>query len=359
MPQTNPAFDTPTMRRARPVLLLGYGSIQQTTNQLLAALHDDLDRSIGSRLAIHALPQGVMAKILFQIQNLVASYRDISHSSGLVIYASAALSLFHVLWARLLGRRVTILIWDLYPDAKVHEGAAKATSLATRLYALAERFALRRASVIAVPSSDYSGHPYFRGFDNLRQLPLWPTLALQPPRSRTPWQPGSDRPVEIAFAGQNLASRGINEAIEKLRRVFTGPLRLSIFEPGRTVRETRSPSPDVAIDLMPEVPHGDLPKALDGFDFGLVAIQPDYPLPCAPSKTLLYVAARLPILYHGPHNAFMEDFVGGRIGMTITQLESAKELSDRWSAMQDEVEDNFERIYAELLVSEKKIAEIF
>lgn len=359
MPQSNPVFDTPTSRRrARPVLLLGYGRIQQTTNQLLLALHENLDRSVGSRLLIHALPPGVAAKILFQVKNLFASFRDIWSSSGLVIYASAALSLFHVLWARLLGRRVTILVWDLYPDAKIHEGAAKAHSLSARLYAMVERFVLRRAAVIAVPSTDYSCHPYFRDFGNLRQLPLWPTLDMRPARSQPVWRADVDRPVEIAFAGQNLASRGMVGAIEQLSRIFRGPLTLSIFEPGRTARETRSSPQGITIKLMPEVPQSELPKVLDAFDFGLVAIQPHYPLPCAPSKTLLYVAARLPILYHGPKNAFMEKFVDDRIGVAITGMESSGQFSDRWSDISSEVEENFEKIYAELSVSEKKIAEI-
>lgn len=335
------------------VLFLGFGSEQQTTNMLFKKLADAASSHVDSVFKIRRLPAGVANKLRYGLRQIAEDWRLARQHDRVVVYASAALSLPILLACKLLGRPTAVFVWDIYPDSKVHaSGGKKGPSIA--LHDCLERAGLRLASQIWVPSTDYLHAPSLaRHRHKVGILPLWPTLQRI---DRKP-QPLAD-PVRVLFTGQVLASRGLEPAYLRLIDVFGPRVELHIY--GEIV-EPLSPAFE---DRHRVIYHGLKPQAelipeAQSYDFALICLEQEYPLPAAPSKSLFYLSLGLPMLYFGPKMSFLDEYFIGKVAIDITRPEAADGFRQNVARLYDGLDVQLPSTFQALDLNWDKIAKVF
>lgn len=335
------------------VLFLGFGSEQQTTNMLFKKLADAASSHVDSVFKIRQFPAGVANKLRYGLRQIAEDWRLARQHDRVVVYASAALSLPILLACRLLGRPTAVFVWDIYPDSKVHASGGK-QGLSIALHDWLERAGLRLASQIWVPSTDYLQAPSLtRHRRKVGILPLWPTLQRI---DRKP-QPVSD-PVRVLFTGQVLASRGLEAAFLRLIDVFGPRVELHIY--GEIV-EKPSPAFDdrhrvICHGLKPQV---ELIQAAQNYDFALICLEQEYPLPAAPSKSLFYLSLGLPMLYFGPKVSFLDEYFIGKVAIDITRPEAADGFGQDVARLCDGLDLQLQSTFQALDLNWDKIAKVF
>lgn len=283
------------------ILLLTNGREGQTTAILFRALARKLSERHSVDLRLRPPPPGVLGllrRMLLPSRDQIRAVRD---CDVLILHTAVAFRLVDGLIARLLGKRILVFYWDVYPDSMSHSDSPR-TSLLTTAFGFAERAVLRRADAILIPIEDYRLHPAVAALRKVSVFPMWPTSeTVLPPRQRTEGS-GATR---IAFSGQVNKIRDLDSACQLLCRRFEGPLELHIYSTDRFEPDaaTRSLIPGrLSIIHHGFLPEDELAVELNSMDAGLISLAPDFPLPAFPSKLFAYVQAGVPVVYHGPQN---------------------------------------------------------
>lgn len=287
----------------RRILLLANSSLEQNTGRLMAALAARLGERHEARLRLRPMRRGLFGRAAAILVPSLAAARAITRADILVVHSMVSLAAPHVLFARLLRKRVVVFLWDIYPDA-ITEAGRPLPRFAASLLGWIERRVLGAADRVLVPSADYLAHPTVARIRQTEVFPLWL------PQGEAAISPSAAMPggaLRIGVAGQINPLRDIAAAAAALAQAAAGPVELNIF--------SRDPFPSPGAAPLPGsvrvTHHGFLAPdrlrtAFAALDAGLVSLTPRFTLPAFPSKILTYVAAGLPVIYHGPNAPALE-----------------------------------------------------
>ncbi|MFQ5622075.1 MAG: hypothetical protein ACE5FS_01640 [Paracoccaceae bacterium] len=305
---------------ARRVVMIANGTADQTAGRLLARLAAGVRRSGHIFLHFRDLPAGRWAKMRYLLTPDRRLIGGLARCDTVVVHTAAMLSLPAMLTARALRKRVVVFFWD---DYTARAGGAG------RVAGTLERFALKLAHAVAVPSGDYLRAPPVRKAAAVSVVPLWPSHENMPPHATLPRQGARMR---IVFAGQINALRDIPGAVAELAPRLPEASELHVFSAGR---------PDIGAGLPRNfriighrrVAQDSLPRRLSAFDFGLVSLDRGFRGPAFPSKILTYLAAGLPVIYRGPQlDAVVELLERRQLGVVLRAGETS-DLTSRLTAL--------------------------
>lgn len=282
------------------VLLLANGRAGDGTGRLFTSLACRLEVSgHTTRLQFREHPKGWWPKIRRGALAELRCVRVVAASDVLCVHTAASLSLFSLCLAALLRKKVVCFLWDIYPQ-ELPRGDSVSKRAVVHVFGVVERFALGRAAVLYVPSSDYLSHLSPRLRAKGVEYPLW----VVDPVAATPIRDGMGKTLEVAFAGQINAARGLEVAVRRLAALPSSvPIRLHIFSRDRATDDllhTANVSETLSIIEHGFVSPVELQEHLRAAHFGLVSLEPRYALPAFPSKIMSYLAAGVPVLYFGP-----------------------------------------------------------
>jgi hypothetical protein len=274
----------------------------------MQALTNRLKSGYAATLHRRAFPRGLHRKIGAILKFELTNIGRILRADVVVMHTPLSLSLGSIVMARLLGRRVLLVVWDLYPESSVVTGTFR-NPLLICLYDLTERASLRLAHSVFVPSRDYAAHPKLAGLRDVHFLPIWPIAERQPVRARALHE---GEPIRIGFAGQVTVMQNVPAAIGDIaERLSERKIEFHLFG-SDTVPAEIAELAERRRGQLRIIPRGYLEgdvfqHALAALDAGLVAIDPAFTLPAFPSKTTAYVSSGLPVIFRGPPNAGMLD----------------------------------------------------
>lgn len=299
------------------VLLISNGSASAGTARLFADLWGRLSHAgKDAQFIPRDLPRGALPKLFSLICREWPILFSVWSSRVLLIHTSAALNVLPVLMAKLLGRRVVVFGWDVYPDSLPRAGSFGSAS--KWVFRWIERTVLALADEVAVPSEDYEQH-FAKVARNCRTVPIWAT----DPWRDWPALPPLDTTLRVAFAGQVNGARGVSEAIRVLGRLLPDGThcQLDLFSRDpMPASEMSDVGPAVEIKWHGHLGSDELSTALAECHFGLVALRSDFPWPAYPSKLANYVSAGLPVLYHGPSLPALEaDIHDFHLGLVLDE----------------------------------------
>jgi hypothetical protein len=299
----------------RRVLVVTLGSQGTSSN-----LFKEIGRVIGNRadckeitiqLAGTTFLQRVGSMLMSNIRHIGA----VMWAQVVIVHVFALSSVALMMTARLLGRRLVIFQWDIYPTTLA--GRPYMTSFTRRFLNRLENWCVQLAHVIVLPSEDFL--PWQQSHKTV-VFPLWPqtNLRLAPvTRKETP-----NEVYHIAFAGQINELRGLRECVLHLcEHLVTGQIVLHLFssdpfDPGQY------DSSKLSIQRHEHLPREDLQTHLQKMHFGLVSLNPALDQPGFPSKTFDYLAVGLPILYFGrPLPGYTDSLEEHKVGLDITSFE--------------------------------------
>ncbi len=291
--------------RAQRVLLATNQDEVVTPGKLFRTLADRLDRLDGVEAEYLALelPRGSKAKVLRLLRPRLANIRAFFRADVICLHSAVAFTAAYAFFGRLLGKRVVVFLWDVFPEPLIEMGLVRDT-FATRLLGWLERRVLGSASAVYVPTQDYLSAQQIARLRRVSVLPMWPYLdaGTMPP-------PLAAEPLRVGFAGSINPIRDFPGAVAELARAAGGPVELHVW----------SADPAEGFELPANVTlahHGfvgqeELTRALAGMDAGLVCLSPEFDWPSFPSKIFSYVCAGLPIVYRGPPAPALRDILTG------------------------------------------------
>lgn len=337
------------------VMLQSNGSAEQTTGALFLSLRDRLsEHGLECHLVLRSLPKGVGPKLRSMGRLLASSVENIRNSDVLLVHSALSLSLPDILIAKVMRKKVIAFVWDIYPASTIEAGNLN-NPAARVIYGLTEWFGLRAADRILVPSSDYL--PYLSRFGYKSAVhPLWASAGLQETRIGRSTETNE---LRLVFAGQINAIRGIEGALTSLcealpNRVIT----LDVFSKDGLPDEVVSATDkfrNLRVSHRGFVPQDKLAEELGSFDFGLVALSPEFTLPSFPSKIMAYISTGLPVLYWGPsRKGLIEALDAFNIGV---HLEENSFSADSLSIEHDAFLTGRSRYFEEILSCERDLVE--
>ena len=199
-----------------------------------------------------------------------------------------------ILMAKLMRRRIVVFQWDVYPITLA--GRRINQRMSRRVADATENLLLRLADRLIVPSADFLPHVASRG-KTPAIIPLWPQKSL-PIRAHSS-VPVDNGPVNIGFAGQINATRGLSEFVDHLAAQSDHPVHLHLFS-GSAIEGLLAELPGrVVVTHHGHLSRDALQNAFRGMHFGLICLSPKLDQPGYPSKTYDYLAAGLPLIYFG------------------------------------------------------------
>lgn len=279
------------------VLVLNAASPTSSSGYLFEALAEALREAGHDAHAVHTRDRGGLKG---QVHALLPLARDrrrhLARAEVVVVHTSVIFNAVDILWAKLRGARVMAIYWDSYPESFEVLGARQ-NRIKSWIIGAVERSILRLCDRILPPSADYV--PHIRSLfpkADVRVLKMWPFSPVCDPTPAST----EDEAVHVVFTGAVNIIRGLDHAIDLLSRQSTRPVVIHTYGHDAPA----FPGLD-AMDKVRHEHHGFVPQEqinakLAAYDFGLVSLHPDFPLPAFPSKTLSYLCAGLPILYAGP-----------------------------------------------------------
>jgi len=302
----------PSGDQKRRLLFITLGASTGTSAHLFSELSNFLSEDHECRgISINLPGASLLKRSLAILASNLRHIRDVVWAQVVIVHVPSALSLPLLIAARVLGRKLVIFQWDIYPTTLA--GRQYVTSLPRRFAHQMERICLKLADVTVLPSED------FRAAAQARDpviFPLWPqsTLLLQPVRA----VPAADQVFHIAFAGQINELRGLRECVAHLRERSRDRLVLHIFS-SDPVGNMPQDDGMLHIEQYGRLPREELQARLRQMHFGLVSLNPRLDQPGFPSKTFDYLVAGLPVLYFGkPLPAFTGDLEKFGVGVDIT-----------------------------------------
>jgi len=324
MPLTGNVSPSGAATTERPrLLLLCNGTEQETTGRLCMALARNLERHFAVRLRLRSFPTGILRKIPALVAGLAPRIPDILWADAIIVHTTFSLSLIDIVLARILGKKVYSLVWDIYPESfRIHGNISNPVLIG--IQGLIEHLGYRLSTKMFVPSEDYIR--FLPGYAQKKAtvMPLWTT----DPVADVPAREVRDE-LRVVFAGQINVLRSLTDAFQCVLGAVSGPIEAHLF--------SRDPAPDDLLGLAEREGrlmvshHGfvsaeELQPILRTMDFGLVALVGDYNLPAFPSKIMAYAAAGLPILYSGPQSnrALADAISASGIGLV---LDSERKMS--------------------------------
>ncbi|MBB1020059.1 glycosyltransferase family 4 protein [Dietzia sp. E1] len=284
------------------VLMQSNGSLGQTTGALFSSLRDRLaKRGVDCELDLRALPPGILPKFPAMANRLFSGAKKVRGIDVLMVHSAVSLSLPEIILAKLMGKTVVSYIWDIYPESTIAAGGLR-NPFTRLMYGVTEKIGIGLSDLVLVPSDDY--------LDSLHSSrhktwvhPLWPVSSARSVESRD----SNASPAKIVFAGQINSIRGIGPAIIRLACMYPAvQLQLDVFSKDRLPDDLSAGQAlpgNLLVNHKGFRPQKELEVQLPEYDFGLVAISDEFPLPAFPSKALTYMMAGLPIIYSGPHQA--------------------------------------------------------
>lgn len=304
------------------VRLVSNGSPAQTTARLFATLAEGFRRHGHSvEFAMRQLPRGIWPKLKTLPGAEAANARRMWRNDVFIVHTPLALSIFSILVARMMRRRVVAFVWDLHPESTRIVGSLRNPVLLAAYWVL-ERTALALASSIVIPSTDYAPSVK-RWRHKVRTVPLWPSDSLAPAiEASDPRIDAGD--LRVGFAGQINGIRALASGVETLLGAWSGArVQLHLFSRDRCPDELSAlaaSSTRLEIvhhgELAPEV----LQKELRSLDAGWVSLDPEFALPAFPSKALAYISAGIPVLFNGPPLKGYRDWLtGSGLGICIDE----------------------------------------
>lgn len=331
-------------RRSSKVALIAASPEQSAEARVIRNCARDLARGGGEVLLLERLTS--RAKWWKEAIKAVAASDVIIFHSPLVLAAPL------VLWARILGRRIVSLVWDVYPvrlNGKRYDRRA-----VRRLADGLERLCLSLSHVILVPSPDFLKEATLA---RAAFLPMWTSSerAVCDSLAR-PALPDAveGQCLQILFAGQINETRDLRGAIQKLTEGLQGPFVLKIASFSEVPANLQlHPSVNFVGGLTP----AELAKLSAECHFGLVSLSPQLEGAGFPSKTFDYLAFGLPILYYGPR---LEYFVGlleaTGVGLDITDMQEIS--SSRLLDVSATVENGRERFISAATLAPGTLTEV-
>lgn len=219
---------------------------------------------------------------------------NVYHSDVVLLHSPLLLSSHHALVARILGKPIISLAWDSYPVTL--GGFRYDRRLRRRIFDWIENVVLSTSKSVLVPSRDFLKE---RRLKHAHALGLW--YPLQGPTqgaasNKLEEARYDDSPLQVLFAGQINATRGLPSAVDRLNAVTNGSFHLRIASP--------NPLP-AALAGHPRIEHlgqldrSALKRVAAECDCGLVSLAGNFDGPGLPSKTFEYLEAGIPCLYHG------------------------------------------------------------
>jgi len=224
----------------------------------------------------------------------LAVFSEIKRSRVIIIHSPLLLSFVLAIFSRFLGIKVWALVWDKYPV--LINGKRFDASLRRRILDVIENISLKMCSRIFVPSADFLNEPRFKSATVIK---LWPHLVLEA-RARYARDKDGNVPIFL-FSGQVNSTRGIQDAIQQLRIKTKEKFKLLIASQNAIPYDI---SNDPNVCILGYCSQASLKKYCALADFGLVSLSSGFQGPAFPSKTLMYVAEGLPVVYHGPQLPF-------------------------------------------------------
>lgn len=308
------SWGCPSVESAGVVRLVGVGRDSDTSSRLFAALAQALTaRGIPATYEIRRMPGGLGAKW----HELRDCRRRLDGASAVLVHTPLLPATLLV--AAALTKRVPIYsyVWDLHPESSHILDPVRRSKARSGLHWLIERGIMAVSRRVVVPSEDYL--PWLRFLPRrIRVVPLWPTDVVLPPVPRSSSEAG---PIKVAFAGQVNQVRGLMTGVRNLR-AFWGERDIELHVFG-TSGGPNNPLDELSADRIKVLGHGYVDPATLGnqlrhMDFGLVSLDPTFPLPAYPSKAMTYLCAGLPILFSGPElPAYRAWLSGNGIGFSI------------------------------------------
>lgn len=297
------------------VLVITLGAPTGTSAYLFAELSRVLSQDHDCRnVSISLSGATLLGRGLSMLKTNFYNLANVIWAQVVIVHVFSVSSIFLLAMARLIGRKIIIFQWDIYPTTIA--GRPFMTSMARRFAHLIEAKTLRLATVIVLPSED------FRSMSSARNpviFPLWPQSEL--PQDPVRVVPAPDDVTHIAFAGQINELRGLRECIAHLRERSQGKIVLHIFS-SDTFADELQQNDVLRLEHHGYVSRSELHDWLARMHFGLISLNPRLDQPGFPSKTFDYLAAGLPILYFGrPLPAFTGLLEGFGVGKDLTALE--------------------------------------
>lgn len=290
-------------------LIVWSGPDDGTSANLFRALDDELSKHLVTKTSPTPLSgSNGLLKFWGVIWANLSRLPAVFSTDYLVVHSYAALSFPSIIAARAFGKEVVVFSWDVYPTTIQGVGRSGAfRHLADSL----EHIALKIATCVVVPTSDFQG---FVSHRNLKEVPLWPSLPSQPFKGAL-----DSGVIKIAFTGQIDPSRGLDQAIDWICRKTSGKVEFHVFSSGRRLDGSpRQDRADCEIFYYDRMSRSEVQNALSGMHFGLISLHPQFDQPGYPSKIFDYIAANLPVLYFGrPLPAFTHNLQVSGIGAVI------------------------------------------
>lgn len=253
---------------------------------------------------------------LLEFGQYIQYWKAVRSSRIVILHSSLLLSFVIAIFAKLNGKIIMALLWDAYPviiDSKRYDNR-----LLRRFFDMIENWVLKNTHYKIVPSDDFLAHKPFR---NAKSMPIWSNnfAPLAQIKTNNSKESLDDEYVRILFAGQVNITRGLVQAISKLRQLFGSNFTLIIASPSAIPTDISNMA---NIEETGFLAHEALAKIAARCDCGLVSIHPDFETPAFPSKSFDYLAWNLPILYFGkalPHYGAILENSGA--GLDINHVE--------------------------------------
>lgn len=280
---------------------------------LVTGMPHPTDRTV---LDIHPGPaydrQGLKARASSWMRFVAAAVARVARVKGkpFVFVATNPPMLPHLAWAlrRTRGMRYAVLVWDLYPDALVHQGMTNAGSMLARSWRALNRRAFRNAEAVIV-LSERMGQLVREQVGDMRVrievIPNWgDTETIRPrPKQDNPFAiaHGQQDRVTIQYSGNIGQTHGLASVVKAARR-FQGDERAGFLIIGDGLgrpaveAEVESLGLQDTVHLVDYQPWEMLPQTLATGDVAIVAQAPGTEDHSFPSKTYQALAAGSAIL---------------------------------------------------------------
>jgi len=301
------------------LLILSNGTPNQTTTQLLRGLATRIERVMRCEVRLRNLPPGKFAKFVSALRSEWGNLKALRHHKMVMTHSAALFSLPTLIAAKLSGKTTVIIVWDIYPESFGWSGLRAPLAWLAMLF---ENLALTLADLVIINSEDYLPFVRQKGAETIQVTPMWTQGAL--PLNLI--QLRASTTLKIAWAGQINSLRDLTGTMRNLLAHYIDPVELHLFSPD-------GPPPNLYllergndqfyIEKRGFLPLADLSIALSKLDFGLVSIDPAFPLPVFPSKIMTYLLAGIPVLFEGPRTPTFDRLFSDRgIGLHIEMLET-------------------------------------
>ncbi|WP_224199420.1 MULTISPECIES: glycosyltransferase [Pacificimonas] len=291
------------------------------------------------------LPSGRVAKLVSALRSEIGNVAALFRHAMVLSHSAAAFSLPTLLAAKLTGRPIILVIWDIYPESL---GWASRHRLLSWCLSKLENAAYALSDLVLVNSEDYLQHVRRKGAGNVRVVPMW-TVEEPRPALGQPRRPSD--PLRLAWAGQINPLRDLPSTVRQVLDSCRGEVELHLF--------TSSDIPPALVQLAQAegrltlkergfLPLEKLYSELGRLDFGLVSIDPRFDMPFFPSKTMSYLLAGIPVLFEGPRTPALDRlFDADGIGLRVDEV-TEERLSALHQAFPERRRRYLERVETEV-----------